>query len=46
VAVGKGVVDWPKTFAAAKKAGVKNYFVELNLDQMKESYPYLHGLKA
>jgi len=46
VAVGKGVVDWPKTFAAAKKAGVKNYFVELNLDQMKESYPYLHSLKV
>ena len=46
VAVGKGVVDWPKTFAAARKAGVKNYFVELNLDQMKESYPYLHSLKV
>lgn len=46
VAVGKGVVDWSKTFAAAKKAGVRNYFVELNLDQMKESYPYLHTLKV
>ena len=46
VAVGKGVVDWPKTFAAAKAAGVKNYFVELNLDAMKESYGYLHGLKV
>jgi sugar phosphate isomerase/epimerase len=46
VAVGKGVVDWPKVFAAAKTAGVKNYFVELNLDQMKESYTYLHGLKV
>ena len=46
VAVGKGVVDWPKLFAAAKTAGVKNYFVELNLDQMKDSYAYLHGLKV
>jgi sugar phosphate isomerase/epimerase len=46
VAVGKGVVDWPKLFAAAKAAGVKNYFVELNLNQMKESYTYLHGLKV
>jgi sugar phosphate isomerase/epimerase len=46
VAVGKGIVDWPKVFAAAKKGGVKNYFVELNLEAMKESYPYLHGLKG
>ena len=44
VAVGQGIVDWKKLFAAAKTAGVKNYFVELNLDAMKSSYPYLHGL--
>ena len=46
VAIGKGSVDWKNLFAAAKKAGVKNYFVELSLDQMKESYTYLHSLKA
>jgi sugar phosphate isomerase/epimerase len=46
VAIGKGVVDWKKTFAAAKTGGVKNYFVEVNLDAMKESYPYLHQLKV
>jgi sugar phosphate isomerase/epimerase len=46
VAIGQGAVDWKKLFSAAKKAGVKNYFVELNLDQMKESYPYLHKLKV
>ncbi len=46
VAVGKGVVDWKKLFAAAKIGGVKNYFVELNLSEMKESYPYLHDLKG
>lgn len=46
VAVGKGVVDWKKLFAAAKKGGVKNYFVELNLDAMKASYPFLHSLKG
>jgi sugar phosphate isomerase/epimerase len=46
VAVGQGVVDWKKLFGAAKKGGVKNYFVELNLDQMKQSYTYLKGLKA
>ena len=46
VAVGQGVVDWKKLFVAAKKGGVKNYFVELNMDQMKASYPYLHALKV
>src|ERR1700761_622787 len=28
VPIGKGVVDWKKVFTAAKKAGIKNYFVE------------------
>jgi sugar phosphate isomerase/epimerase len=49
VALGKGDVDWPKTFAAAKKAGVKNYYVELeslNMDATKESYDYLKKLKS
>ena len=41
-AVGPGVVDWKKLFAAAKTGGVKNYFVEMNLDAMKASYTYLH----
>ena len=46
VPIGKGVVDWAKLFAAARTAGVKNYFVEIDLDLMKASIPYLHGLKA
>ena len=46
VAVGQGAVDWKKLFTAAKTAGVKNYFVELNMDQLKASYPYLHELKV
>jgi hypothetical protein len=37
-------VDWNKTFAAAKAAGVKNYFVELDMDKLKPSYEYLHAL--
>jgi sugar phosphate isomerase/epimerase len=45
VAVGQGVVDWKKLFAAAKTGGITNYFVEVNLDEMKASYPYLHGLR-
>jgi len=44
VALGEGVVDWKKLFAAAKKGGVRNYFVEMNLDLMKPSVPYLHKL--
>lgn len=44
VPVGSGVVDWKKLFAAAKTGGVKNYFVEMNLDAMGPSYTYLHGL--
>jgi sugar phosphate isomerase/epimerase len=46
VPIGQGVVDWKKLFAAAKKGGVKNYFVEMNMDAMAASYPYLHTLKV
>jgi sugar phosphate isomerase/epimerase len=46
VALGQGTVNWPELFAAAKKAGVKNYFVEMDLDLTKASVPYLHSLKA
>lgn len=45
VAVGSGVVDWKKLFAAAKSAGVRNYFVEVDPRAMKPSYDYLHLLK-
>ena len=44
VPLGQGVVDWKKTFAAAKTAGVKNYFLEMDPDAMKASLPYLRGL--
>jgi sugar phosphate isomerase/epimerase len=46
VPIGQGSVDWKKLFAAAKKGGVKNYFVEMNMAAMKASYPYLHDLKV
>jgi sugar phosphate isomerase/epimerase len=45
VAIGKGVVDWKKLFAAARTGGVENYFVELNLDLLPDSYAYLRGLQ-
>ena len=46
VAVGKGKIDWPKTFAAAKKAGVKNYFVEQNMELTKDGVAYLKTLRV
>jgi sugar phosphate isomerase/epimerase len=45
-AVGKGTLDWKKIFTAAKTGGVRNYFVEMNLDLMKASVPYLRDLKV
>jgi sugar phosphate isomerase/epimerase len=46
VAVGKGTIDWVKTFTAAKKAGVKNYFVEQNWELTQQSVAYLKTLKV
>jgi sugar phosphate isomerase/epimerase len=46
VAVGQGTLDWKKIFTAAKTGGVQNYFVELNLDMMKASVPYLKQLNV
>jgi sugar phosphate isomerase/epimerase len=45
-AVGQGTLDWKKIFTAAKTGGVKNYFVELNLDLMKASVPYLRAMQV
>jgi sugar phosphate isomerase/epimerase len=45
-AIGKGVVDWKRLFAAARTAGVKNYYVEMDLALMRESVPYLRQLKV
>jgi sugar phosphate isomerase/epimerase len=44
--VGQDTLDWKKIFAAAKTGGIKNYFVEMNLDMMKASVPYLRDLQA
>ncbi len=46
MAVGQGTLDWKKIFTAAKTGGVKNYFVEMSLDLMKASVPYLRDLKV
>ena len=46
VAVGKGSIDWVKTFEAAKVGGVKNYFVEQNMELTKESVAALKAMKV
>ncbi len=45
MAVGQDSLDWKKIFTAAKTGGIKNYFVEMNLDMMKASVPYLQNLQ-
>jgi sugar phosphate isomerase/epimerase len=44
VAVGKGSIDWVKTFTAAKTGGVRNYFVEQNWELTQQSVAYLKTL--
>jgi sugar phosphate isomerase/epimerase len=44
VPIGQGVIDWKEFFAAAKTGGVKNFFVEMNLDKFKDSAIYIHAL--
>jgi sugar phosphate isomerase/epimerase len=44
VPIGQGIVDWKKLFAAAKTGGVKNYFVEMDVETLKPSCEYLQGL--
>jgi sugar phosphate isomerase/epimerase len=46
VAVGQGAIDMKKLFAAAKIGGIQNYFLEMPLDLMKPSVPYLKALKV
>jgi len=44
--VGQGSLDWKKIFSAAKTGGIKNYFVEMDLEKMKASVPYLRKLQV
>ena len=44
VPVGKGSIDWAKTFQAAKVGGVRNYFVEQTMPLTKESVAFLKTL--
>ena len=44
VPIGKGVIDWKEFFAAAKTGGVENFFVEMPLEDLKDSATYIHQL--
>jgi sugar phosphate isomerase/epimerase len=46
VALGKGSIDWVKTFTAAKTGGVKNYFVEQSWELTQQSVAYLKTLEV
>ena len=42
--VGQDSLDWKNIFSAAKIGGIKNYFVEMKLEMMQASVPYLRNL--
>lgn len=44
VPIGKGIIDWPEFFKAAKTGGVKNFFVEMDLENLKDSASNIHGI--
>lgn len=46
VALGRGSIDWVKTFTAAKVGGVKNYFVEQTWELTQPSVAYLKSLNV
>ena len=46
VALGRGSIDWVKTFTAAKVGGVRNYFVEQSWDLTQQSVAYLKTLQV
>jgi sugar phosphate isomerase/epimerase len=45
VPAGQGTLNWKKIFTAAKIGGIQNYFVEMDLEKMRASVPYLHQLQ-
>lgn len=44
--VGQDSLDWKQIFTAAKTGGIQNYFVEMDLEKMKASVPYLRKLQV
>src|SRR5882672_8039308 len=46
VPIGKGSIDWVRTFATEKAGGVKNYFVEQTMELTRESIAALKAMKV
>ena len=46
VAVGQGDIDMRRLFTAAKTGGVQNYYLEMPLELMKPSVPYMKALEV
>ncbi|HEU4753922.1 MAG TPA: sugar phosphate isomerase/epimerase, partial [Armatimonadota bacterium] len=46
VPMGKGSIDWVKTFRAARVGGVENYFVEQSWELTPQSVAYLKTLRV
>ncbi len=42
--IGQGIIDWKEFFLTAKTGGVENFFVEMNLENFKDSATYIHEL--
>ena len=45
-ALGQGSIDWVSTFRCARIGGIKNYYVEQNLELTKASVSFLKALKV
>ena len=45
-ALGRGSIDWAKTFRAAPIGGVKNYFVEQNMELTRASVAFLKSFRG
>jgi sugar phosphate isomerase/epimerase len=45
-ALGTGSIDWKKVFTAAKTGGVKNYFVEQDMEMTKAGVAFLKSLNV
>ena len=50
--VGRGTIDWPRIFKAAREGGMEHYYIEQDyceqppLEAVKLSYDYLRRLKV
>ena len=42
--IGKGIIDWKEFFASAKTGGVKNFFVEMDMEMFRPSAEYIRSV--